>query len=182
MALGSGTMQSIGGGVSDLFAASGYRLKSQGARLQSSSYDRAAILADENEKYVETSTALKTAQAQRNIYQVTGEQQADIAESGFQNVGSALDIMRDSAAQGALTKAAIAQQGEITEEGYREQERAYKTMSEASQLEASALDKAATGATWSAGLKFAGAFASLAPGGGGGGDGGAGSFAGAPPP
>jgi hypothetical protein len=47
--------------------------------------------------------------------------------------GSSLDLMRDSASQGALTHAVLGQQGLITEAGYAEQATSYEMMSQAAQ-------------------------------------------------
>jgi hypothetical protein len=45
--------------------------------------------------------------------------QASTAGSGFQASGSSLDILRDSASQGAIAHAVLGQQGLITEAGYQ---------------------------------------------------------------
>ncbi len=45
-----------------------------------------------------------------------------MAGAGLGESGSALDILRDSASQGALTKATLGQQGLINEAGYQEQQ------------------------------------------------------------
>jgi hypothetical protein len=44
-----------------------------------------------------------------------GGQEADVAGAGFSEGGSALDLLRSSASQGALTHAVLGQQGLITE-------------------------------------------------------------------
>jgi hypothetical protein len=53
--------------------------------------------------------------------------------------------MRDSASQGALVKAVGAEQGLITEEGYKVQAESYKNMGEAARIAADAEDDAADG-------------------------------------
>jgi hypothetical protein len=56
-----------------------------------------------------------------------------------------VDLLPDSAAQGALTKAVLGQQGLIEEAGYEEQAKSYALMAQASRMSADAEDKAATG-------------------------------------
>ena len=161
MAFGSGTISSIGGAVSDLFAADAHRSKAAGDRIEAQNYGLASTLATQNEKFAETSTAIKQAQLDRENAKMLGGQQADVAAAGFAASGSALDLMRDSAAQGALTKAVGAEQGLITEAGYTEQATSYDNMQRAALMAASAEDKAATGAEITAGIKGVAAVASL---------------------
>jgi hypothetical protein len=161
MALGSSTFTDIGGAVSDLFAADADRSKAQGDRFEATNYDRAAVLAGQNEQFTETSTAIKQAQLDRENFKMLGGQQADVAGAGFAASGSALDLMRDSASQGALTKAVGAQQGLITEAGYKEQQDSYNTMSQAARMAADAEDSAATGADWTSAIKGVAGIATL---------------------
>lgn len=161
MAFGSGTFASLGGAASDLFAADAHRAKAAGDRFEQKNYLLAADLADQNTKFTETSTAIKLAQGDRQLYQTLGGQQADIAGAGFANSGSALDLMRDSASQGALTHAVTAEQGLITEAGYKEQGESYRNMSQAAQVAINAETKAADNAWITAGIKGVAAAASL---------------------
>lgn len=161
MAFGSGTIGSLGGAVNDLFSADAHRTKATGLRIEGGNYDLASDYATKNEKFTETSTAIKLAQGDRDLYKTLGGIAGDVAGAGFAMSGSALDIMRDSAAQGALTHAVAGQQGLITEEGYDVQAKSYASMGDAARLAADAEDRAATGATWSAGFKGAAAVASI---------------------
>lgn len=157
MAIGSSTASSIGGAVSDIFAASALRAKARGARMEAKEYDLARNLSLENAQFAETSTAIKEHQLQRSIEATVGQQQADIAANGFAASGTAIDLLRDSVAQGALTKAVAQHQGIIEEDAYKEQAASYALMSEAAQEAARASDKAATGAGYASWLKGAGA-------------------------
>jgi hypothetical protein len=173
--LSSSTFSSIGGAVGDLFAASGdrstaagLRLKAQGDVLQSQDYDLAATLAGQNEQFTEQSTAIKQSQNDRQIYQTIGGQQADVAGGGFAESGSAIDLLRDSASQGALAHATLSTQGLITEAGYQEQQQTDKNLSQAALLAeqsdlnaANAADNAATGSTISGIFKGVSAVASI---------------------
>lgn len=161
MALGADTFKSAGGAVSDLFSADAYEARAQGNRLQAQQYDLAEKLAYQNEQFTKVSTDIKEMQMQRGVDAVLGQQATDVAASGFEASGSALDLLRDSAAQGALTKAVIGQQGLIDEAGYREQAQSFNIMAQSARLAADADDKAATGAMISAGFKAVTAIATL---------------------
>lgn len=165
MAFGAGTINSVGGAVSDLFAAEGDRAKAAGDRTEAQDYGLASDLAGENEKYTETSTAIKEAQQARQVTMGLGKESADVAGAGFSASGSALDLMRDSAQQGALTHAVLGQQGLITEAGYQEQQIAYTNMQGAANAAANAEDNAATGADIGAAIQGVAAVASLFTGG-----------------
>ncbi len=161
MALGSSTFSDFGGAVSDLFASSGHRSKAQGDRIEAQNYGLASDLAIQNEKFTETSTAIKQAQIERENVKMIGGQEADVASAGFAASGSALDLLRDSAAQGALTHAVAGEQGLITEAGYTEQAQSYQNMQKAALLAASAEDKAATASTVTGIIKGVAAVASI---------------------
>ncbi len=127
-----------GNAVSDLFGGIGLLYKAKGSRLEAQQYDKAAALARLNEQFAKTSTEIKETQEQRDIYKQVGGQESDIAASGFEASGSALDILRESASEGALTKAVIGQQGLIEEAGYEEQAQSYDLMAKASREAAKA--------------------------------------------
>ena len=161
MALDSSTFSNLGGAVSDLFAASGHRAKAAGDIFEQQNYDLAATLADRNEKFTEQSTAIKQAQIDRSNTQTIGGQEADVAGAGFAASGSALDLLRDSASQGALTRAVAGEQGLITEAGYKEQGDSYRNLASAAQMAADAENNAATGSTISGIFKGVAAIASI---------------------
>ena len=163
MALSQTTFADFGGAVTDLFSASAFRTKAAGLRIEGEEYTLAAGLADQNEKFTEQSTAIQQTQDNRAIEKTLGGQMAAVASSGFGEAGSALDLLRDSANQGALQKAVLAQQGLITEAGYTEQAASYRLMSSAADMAAGAADKAAQGAQISSYIKFATAAFSLVP-------------------
>jgi hypothetical protein len=162
MAFGSGTISAFGGAASDLFAGFGDKAKAQGDFAEARSYDLAGGLAAQNEKFTETSTAIKEAQQQRSMTQTLGGQEADVAGAGFAESGSALDLLRDSASQGALTHAVLGQQGLITEAGYNEQAASYKNMSQAATAAGNAENQASTFADVTGIIKGVAAVASLA--------------------
>lgn len=161
MAFGNSTFTDAAGAVGDLFAAEGDRYKAKGDLIESKNYDLAAGLADQNAEFTKVSTAIKQTQLDRSIYQTIGGEQADIAGAGLAASGSALDLLHDSAAQGALTKAVAGQQGLITEAGYEEQAQSYRNMSEAAKMAADAENNAALGADITGAIKGAASIATL---------------------
>jgi hypothetical protein len=163
MAIGAGTFADIGGGISDLFAIGADKAKAQGDRLEAQNYGLAAGYADQEAAFTKESTAIQEMQAQRELYKSLGQTTADVAGAGFATSGSAIDLLRQSASQGALQQAVLARQGLITEQGYEEQAQSYRTMESAANLAAGAEDQAAKAAGWGAGFKFASAIASLLP-------------------
>jgi hypothetical protein len=165
MAFGNATFTDFGGAVSDLFAASGDRAKAKGDFLEAQSYDEAAVLAGQNAQFTQVSTAVKQVQIDRANTQMIGGQKADVAGAGFSASGSALDLLRDSASQGALTKAVAGEQGLITEAGYKEQQQSYVNMSSAATIAGNAANKAAEGADIGAAFKAAAGIATLFTGG-----------------
>lgn len=127
-----GFFDDLGGAVSDLFAA-------EGASQAGSAYGKAATIAranaglsEQNVLLTARSGQIQQMQAQRSIVQTLGAEQASTAAAGFDtSSGSALDLMRSSVQQGALSKQLLANQTEITEQGFRQQELGYLQEAEA---------------------------------------------------
>ncbi len=165
MAFGPSTLNDFAGAAADLFGASADKAKAQGDLIEKQNYLQAADLALQNEKFTELSTSIKQAQLDRSIYQTIGGEKADVAGAGFAASGSSLDLLRDSASQGALTKAVAGQQGLITEAGYKEQAQSYQNMAEAAQIAADAENNAAKTSTITGIIKGAAGVASLFTGG-----------------
>jgi hypothetical protein len=161
VAIGPQTFTDLGGAASDIFAGFGDNAKASGDFAEAREYPLAAGLATQNEKFTETSTAIKEAQQSREMTQTIGGQQADVASAGFSEGGSALDLMRDSAAQGALTHAVMGEQGLITEAGYTEQAASYKNMSEAATAAGNAANNAGIFADITGGIKLVAGLASM---------------------
>lgn len=145
--ISSSTFQNAGGAVSDLFSAygaeqssqiqaEGLRIKSQGDLAEAQQYDLAQKLALQNKQYTETSTGIQVAQQERQNTMQIGGQEAQVAGAGFAQSGSALDILADSARQGALASETLKQQGLINEAGFEEQANSYGVMSSAARTAA----------------------------------------------
>src|SRR6266446_7487882 len=135
MAFGQSTSSDFAGAASDLFSsgigADSLRIKAQGDLAEARSYDMAAALALLNKQYTVTETAVKESQNEREVYQTISQQEAGVAGGGLAESGSALDLLRSSASQGALSHAIIGQQGLISEAGYQEQHDSYVNMANA---------------------------------------------------
>jgi hypothetical protein len=117
-------LQDTGGAVADLFGA-------QGSAASAASYAEAATLAGQNAQLTRSSTAITEMQDTRQIYQALGTQQADLGGAGIGGGADAQYLLRSSQSQGALTKAAAAEQGLITENAYAEQQGLYNGLSKA---------------------------------------------------
>jgi hypothetical protein len=162
MAVGPSTFGDIGGGVSDIFSFMGTGYKEQALQFEQQNYQQAAQLALQNEQFTKTSTAIKQGQADQQLYTSLGRTKAGEAGAGLAQSGSAVDILRESAQQGATTNAAIGQQGLITEAGYQEQYNAYTNMASAAQSAEDATNLSGIGDLIGGGMKFAAAFATMA--------------------
>lgn len=160
--LSGSTFTDLGGAASDLFAGIGDKAKAKYDFAEADNYGLASDLATQNAKFTETSTEIKQAQLDREAMMLHGGQEADVANAGFEASGSALDIMADSARQGALTHAVAGQQGLITEAGYTEQATSLKTMQGAATDAGNAENDAAGFANITAGIKGIAALATLA--------------------
>jgi len=103
------------GAAQQLLQGTGSLISSQqsakGLTQSAAAYRKAAM-------YSQAATSIKEQMATRQIYQVIGGARADVAASGLAETGSAEDVMRSSAQQGALTKALIATQGSIDYTSY----------------------------------------------------------------
>lgn len=98
-----GAANSLFGGVGSLL---GGNAAASGSKKAAALYGRAADL-------TATATGLKETAASRQIYQTLGGGIADAAANGLNQSGSAEDILRSGAQQGALSKALIQIQGDI---------------------------------------------------------------------
>lgn len=134
---GAQQFDALGGAASDIFGGFADIEKSEGAAQEATNYGLAAQLAGQNEQFAIESTQIKELQAGRQLMQAQGSTQADVAGAGMAASGSALDIMKMNAAQGALTAGVVAKQGLITEAGYAEQQQAYTNLQQAAKAQES---------------------------------------------
>jgi hypothetical protein len=120
-------------------------LQGQGDVIEGQSYGEAASLATLNAQYTTASTAIQEAQNERQQYQVIGNEKAQVAGAGLASSGTAADLLRSSAYQGALNQQITGAQGQIQVAGYEEQAQSYTAMQEAAGLAAQAQTQAAAG-------------------------------------
>jgi hypothetical protein len=157
----AGSISSAGAGVSDIFAGFGAQAKAQGDLLEQQNYQQAAKFAEQEAQFSKESTAIQEMQQSREISKSLGQTTADVAGAGFATAGSALDLLRESAAQGAITKQVTQVQGNIQEAGYKEQAQSYENMAAAAGVAASSANKAATGDFIAGGIQGAAAIAMI---------------------
>jgi hypothetical protein len=127
-----GAFSSLSGAVVDLFGA-------KGATASAGSYDEAAAIARQNAAIARQATAIKEEQESRQIFKTIGAQRAQVGGAGFAESGSALDLLSDSASQGALTKALTAEQGAISENSYAEQAGLYSGLARSTRASGGAM-------------------------------------------
>lgn len=170
MAFGNQTFSAAGSAVGDIFGGMATKtqddIKAQGLEAEGEQYDMAATLARQNEDFTRTSTALQVQQQQRSVELGIGSEKATTASAGFAESGTALDLLRSSAQQGALQKAVLGQQGLIKEAGYEEQAKSYDLMAATSKQMAQETEKAGDQSEMfgfiTGGIKFAAAAATFA--------------------
>jgi hypothetical protein len=121
---GGPSLGTTAGAASDLFSGIGSVVSgfagAAGSKAAATEYGYAAQTTKE-------AAAIEELQAQRQITQTLGQNRAAVASNGFQLGGSAADLLRQSAAQGALTKGAISLQGAAQEQAYLQQQKSAKS-------------------------------------------------------
>jgi hypothetical protein len=161
MAFGASTFNAAGGAVDDLFSAKASGMKAKGYALEAASYYGAAAMADKNAAFAKTSSDIQQVQLERKGYMSLGATEADVAGGGFAMSGSAIDLLRDSASQDALSQAVAGYQGLINEEGYQQQADSYRNMAAAAQIAEKSTKDSQTGKYISGGIKAATSIATL---------------------
>ena len=122
----------LSGAISDLLgfeadaaayraAAEGSRLDAEGAAIEADAYRIASGIATENQRVEAMSEAVKQIQIQTQVDQTIGSQKARVAANGFQQSGSALDIMAASTRQGLLSQQISGMQSQQAQLGYMAQ-------------------------------------------------------------
>jgi len=131
LSISQAAISNFGSAANDIFSYFADEAKAGSDLAEQQEYTLAGNLAFQNEQFTKDSTAIKESQENRQITQALGRTQAQVAGAGFAESGSALDILRSGAQQGALTKAVTSEQGLITEAGYEEQGESYRLMASA---------------------------------------------------
>ncbi len=151
----------IGGGVSDIFQGIGGGYKARGNRYEAENYREASRFADLEAKIQHATTTVETSQVLRQVYQGLGRVEAGAAGAGFTSGGSAGDILRSSAQQGALQASMATQTGQVAEIGYEEQSKSYANMAKAADEAAKAQEFGSIGSFATGAVKIGAAVALL---------------------
>jgi len=132
MALSDRTFGNAGGAISDLLggfgAFSAANSKAGGYALEAGMYRKAAKFTREEKDLQEASTNIQNVQTERGILKAIGGQRSDIEGSGFTMSGSSIDLLRDSAQQGALAHQLVTTQGNITQLNLDQQAASYDAL------------------------------------------------------
>lgn len=126
----------FGQGIGDLFSA-------QGSQEAANILNQAAQVGQQMETLEGVSGKLQQQQQQRQLYQVQGQQVAAAGANNTATAGSALNIIRSSQQQGALTQQLTGVQTGIQQEGTQMQ--VLQIQAEAAQAEAAAQAQTAAG-------------------------------------
>lgn len=95
---------------------SGYQ--AAGAAAEAEAYRIAAGYAGVSAEMATGAAGLRAYQEQLNVTRTAGSQRAGIAAAGFQEAGSAIDLLHSTIRQGAISTALIELQGNIEATGY----------------------------------------------------------------
>lgn len=91
-----------------------------GATAEADAYARSADLAEGNQQTEAISETIRQLQIERGVTKTIGAQKAAVAANGFQQGGSAVDIMRSTMREGYLSQQLSAMQSTETQRGYLE--------------------------------------------------------------
>jgi hypothetical protein len=116
----------------------GSQAEAKGYKAAATAYDTAATYAQENAQIAARSTAIQESQTARQIFRVAGGQDAAYAANGLKMSGSADYVQAATLQQGGLQKGIIANQGQITEQGYLAESAADVGQAQQSSAQASA--------------------------------------------
>lgn len=151
---GPQNVEAVGQGASDIFAGFGDIDKMKADELEQGQDELAAQYAGQEAQFSQQSTAIQLAQKNRQATMAMGKTASEVAGAGFAASGSALDIMRSNAQQGALAQAVTSEQGQIQTQGYQEQQQSFETMATIAGNSAKQANMASIGSFAAAGLSF----------------------------
>ena len=149
----------FGSAISDVGSAFGDLATAKGDKAEASAYTSAAALAQQNVGIEKASTAIQQTATQRQVYKSLGATKAAVSGGGFSVGGSAGDILRESAQQGAVQKQLTGVQGQIQENAYQTQATVYTGEASAAKAAASAASTNSIFSEIAGGASLLGAFA-----------------------
>lgn len=131
-------------------SARAYDALAGGYHAQGQAFDTATAIADKDARLSGLSTAIQKVQTQRQIYQTIGGARADIGAAGFGEHGSAIDVLKSSAAQGELQMQITGTKGQLEQDTFVQQSTAYAAQAKGSYAAEEAAKANASGARASA--------------------------------
>lgn len=143
-----------GSAVDTLFGGLGAFDTAKGYKAQAKGYERAAEISTINKGIAKQASQIELMQAERDIYRTLGSARTAIGGSGLAASGSALDILRDSATQGNLTKQLLGRQEAIEQLAYDQERISYEGQAAAAKAAAKSSKKSGIGGLISGGIKL----------------------------
>lgn len=135
----------IGSAASDIFGGLGSFDTAKGYKAQAKGFERAGEISGINRELARQAADITAVQADRDIYQTLGSQQAAIGGSGLAATGSALDIIRDSARQASLTKSLLSRNAQIEDLAYEQEAISFAAQAAAAKANAKSSKKSGIG-------------------------------------
>lgn len=148
----------LGGAVDTIFGGLGAFDTAKGYKSQAKGYERAAEISRINRGISQQASDIEMVQAERDIYRTTGAQTAAIGANNLSATGSALDILKDSAQQGSMTRQLLGRQSAIQDLAYEQEELSFLGQAEAAKAAAKSSKKSGIGGLISGGIKIAAMF------------------------
>lgn len=153
----------IGGAVSSIFSGIGSGMAADNSRRSADEYRNASTAIENDKRLVDMGNRVKEFQANRTLENAVGSTQASIAGNGFAASGSGLDLLRESATQGAINVSTTGVQDQMQLNDMEQKAQAYNTEAANADETAKAQDLAAEGSFIGSAFKAVGAVANLAP-------------------
>jgi hypothetical protein len=121
-----------GNAASDLFSGfatyEGDETKAEGLETEATNDTAAAALATQDAEVASENLGVQEYQEERALSKAQGTTESEYAAGGFQTSGTAVDVLRSNAQEGAMQEAVTNIQGQSTIEGYQEQATAYENL------------------------------------------------------
>jgi hypothetical protein len=161
MSIGMPDFGMIGGGIADFGAAAGALITQQGDYRAAEQYTEAGNIASENVRLARASGQIQKLQEEHELFRSESGTVAAAGGAGLSTSGSMRDILRSSAAQGALRIALTGAQTEINANAYNQQATAFYAESSQATAQGNAQGAKASSDTLGGIASFVGAAASM---------------------
>lgn len=148
----------LGNAAGSLFGALAQGDVAKGYKSQQAGYNRAAEISLINKEIAGQAAEIEMGQAERDIYRNLGAQVATTGASGIALEGSALDVLRDSAREGSITKQLLGRKSAIEQLAYDQEAQSYAMQAQAAGQSAKSAKKSKTAGLISTGIDIAASF------------------------